>query len=122
MTIIDGKKVAQDIRAELKIEIDKLKEGGRGVPGLIAILVGEDPASQIYVRNKAKACDEVGIKTKTETPDAAISEEALLSLIESYNNNNKYANIFCCHLSFCRWLQPTDYLEQQRQQLPGCKP
>ena len=93
MTIIDGKKVAQDIRAELKTDIDKLKGGGRGVPGLVAILVGEDPASQIYIRNKAKACDEVGIKTKTETPDATISEEELLSLIESYNKNKEYHGI-----------------------------
>ena len=93
MTIIDGKKIAQDIRAELKTDIDKLKEDGRGVPGLVAILVGEDPASQIYVRNKAKACDEVGIKTKTETPDATISEEELLSLIESYNKNKEYHGI-----------------------------
>ncbi|RKY93714.1 MAG: bifunctional methylenetetrahydrofolate dehydrogenase/methenyltetrahydrofolate cyclohydrolase FolD [Ignavibacteriae bacterium] len=93
MTIIDGKKVAQDIRAELKADIDKLKEEGRGVPGLVAILVGEDPASQIYVRNKAKACDEVGIKTKTETLDTTISEEELLSLIESYNNNKEYHGI-----------------------------
>jgi methylenetetrahydrofolate dehydrogenase (NADP+)/methenyltetrahydrofolate cyclohydrolase len=93
MTLIDGKKVAQDIRAELKADIDKLKESGKGIPGLVAILVGVDPASQIYVRNKAKACDEVGIKTKTETPDATISEEELLSLIESYNNNKEYHGI-----------------------------
>jgi len=93
VTIIDGKKVAQDIRAELKTDIDKIKGGGRGVPGLVAILVGEDPASQIYIRNKAKACDEVGIKTKTETPDATISEEELLSLIESYNKNKEYHGI-----------------------------
>ena len=93
MTIIDGKKVAQDIRVELKTDIHKLKESGRGVPGLIAILIGEDPASQIYIRNKAKACDEVGIKTKTETPDATISEEELLSLIESYNKNKEYHGI-----------------------------
>jgi methylenetetrahydrofolate dehydrogenase (NADP+)/methenyltetrahydrofolate cyclohydrolase len=93
VTIIDGKKVAQDIRAELKTDIDKIKGGGRGVPGLVAILVGEDPASQIYIRNKAKACDEVGIKTKTETPNATISEEELLSLIESYNKNKEYHGI-----------------------------
>jgi len=93
MILIDGKKIAQDIRAELKKDIDKLKEGGRGVPGLVAILVGEDPASQIYVRNKAKACDEIGIKTITETPEPSISEEELLSLIESYNKNKKYNGI-----------------------------
>ncbi len=93
MTIIDGKKIAQDIRTELKRDIDKLKESGRGVPGLVAILIGEDPASQIYVRNKAKACDEVGIKTKTETPDATISEKDLLSLIESYNKNKEFHGI-----------------------------
>lgn len=93
MTIIDGKKIAQDIRTELKTDIDKLKKAGRGVPGIAAILVGEDPASQIYIRNKAKACDEVGIKTKTETPDTTISEEELLSLIESYNKNKEYHGI-----------------------------
>lgn len=93
MILIDGKKIAQDIRAELKAGIDKLKHNGKGIPGLVAILVGEDPASQIYVRNKAKACAEVGIKTKTETPDAAISEDQLLALIDSYNNNNEYHGI-----------------------------
>lgn len=93
MQIIDGKKIAQQIRTELKSDIDNLKGKGTGVPGLVAVLVGSDPASQIYVRNKAKACDEVGIKTKTETPDENISEEELLKLIKSYNGNKEYHGI-----------------------------
>ena len=51
MTIIDGKQVAADIRAELKVKVSKLKEDGNNIPGLVAILVGEDPASKIYVKN-----------------------------------------------------------------------
>lgn len=93
MILIDGKKTAQDIRTELKTDIDKLKSDGKGVPGLVAILVGDDPASEIYVRNKAKACEEVGMKAKTEKHPSTLSEIDLLQLIESYNNNNEYHGI-----------------------------
>lgn len=93
MILIDGKNTAQDIRTELKTDIDKLKSDGKGVPGLVAILVGDDPASEIYVRNKAKACEEVGMKAKTEKHPSTLSEIDLLQLIESYNNNNKYHGI-----------------------------
>jgi len=93
MIIIDGKKIAQDIRNELKTDIQKLKVSGKGVPGLVAILVGENPASEIYVRNKAKACEEIGMKAKTEKYPADMKEGDLLSLIESYNNNKEYHGI-----------------------------
>ncbi len=93
MELIDGKKVAEDIRAELKIEIENLKEKNDKVPGLVAILVGEDPASQIYVKMKSKACSEVGIKSKIENRDADISEDELLDLVESYNQNDEYHGI-----------------------------
>jgi len=93
MILLDGKKVAQDIRNELKSEIDKLKSVGRGVPGLVTILVGDNPASQIYVRNKIKACEEVGMKTKAETPSADITETELLNLINRYNRNLEYHGI-----------------------------
>lgn len=93
MILIDGKKTAQDIRTELKTDIDKLKSDAKGVPGLVAILVGDDPASEIYVRNKAKACEEVGMKAKTEKHPSTLSEIDLLQLIESYNNNNEYHGI-----------------------------
>ncbi len=93
MEIIDGKKVAAEIRSELKTEIDKLKSAGKKVPGLIVILVGTDPASEIYVRNKAKACEEIGMKSKVELRDKEISEKDLLSLVNQYNNDNDFHGI-----------------------------
>jgi methylenetetrahydrofolate dehydrogenase (NADP+)/methenyltetrahydrofolate cyclohydrolase len=66
MIIIDGKKIAQDIRNELKVDIEKLKESGSDVPGLVAILVGDNPASESYVKGKAKACEEIGMRAKTD--------------------------------------------------------
>ncbi len=70
MILIDGKKVAAEIRTELKEKISQLKAEGKNVPGLVAIIVGDDPASQIYVASKGKACEEIGMRTKTETFDA----------------------------------------------------
>jgi len=93
MIIIDGKKIAQDIRSELKSDIEKLKSSGKGIPGLVAILVGDNAASEIYVRNKAKACEEIGMKAKTERHSSSLSEDDLLQLIQSYNNNNEYSGI-----------------------------
>ena len=93
MIIIDGKKIAQDIRNELKADIEKLKTSGKNIPGLVAILVGENPASEIYVKSKAKACEEIGMKAKTERYPADMKERELLSLIESYNNNSEYHGI-----------------------------
>lgn len=93
MIIIDGKKIAQEIKAELKTEIDKLKSAGKNVPGLVAILVGDNPASEIYVRNKAKACEEIGMRAKTEKHSVDMKEDDLLKLIEYYNNNKEYHGI-----------------------------
>ena len=93
MILIDGKKVAADIRSELKDKISQLKAEGKNVPGLVAIIVGEDPASQIYVSSKGKACEEIGMRTKTEKLSADISEAELLSLIQSYNQNKDYHGI-----------------------------
>ena len=93
MILIDGKKVAADIRNELKEKISQLKADGKNVPGLVAIIVGEDPASQIYVSSKGKACEEIGMRTKTEKLSADISEAELLSLIQSYNQNKDYHGI-----------------------------
>lgn len=93
MILIDGKKVAVDIRSELKDKIFQLKAEGKNVPGLVAIIVGEDPASQIYVASKGKACEEIGMRTKTEKLSADISEPELLSLIQSYNQNKDYHGI-----------------------------
>ncbi len=93
MILIDGKKVAADIRCELKEKISQLKAEGKNIPGLVAIIVGDDPASQIYVASKGKACEEIGMRTKTEKLSSDISEAELLSLIHSYNQNNDYHGI-----------------------------
>lgn len=93
MTIIDGKKTAAEIREELKQKIDGLKAEGKNVPGLVTILVGEDPASQVYVRSKIKDCEEIGMRTKAEFQNADISEKALLTLVEKYNEDPDYHGI-----------------------------
>jgi methylenetetrahydrofolate dehydrogenase (NADP+)/methenyltetrahydrofolate cyclohydrolase len=93
MILIDGKKTAKDIRVELKTDIQKLKEDGRNVPGLVTILVGDDSASRIYVKSKGKACNEIGMRTKTEEIPSSISEKELLDIINSYNNNPDYHGI-----------------------------
>lgn len=93
MTIIDGKKVAADIRTELKSKVDKLKDENNALPGLVTILVGENPASKVYVKMKHKACNEVGVNSKAEVLDESISEKELLKLIEQYNNDENYHGI-----------------------------
>lgn len=93
MILIDGKKVAADIRSELKTKISQLKAEGKNVPGLVAIIVGDDPASQIYVASKGKACEEIGMRTKTEKLNSDISETELVSIIQSYNQNKDYHGI-----------------------------
>lgn len=93
MILIDGKKISSEIKNELKEKISELIKEGKNVPGLVAILVGDDPASNIYVTNKGKACEEIGMLTKTEVLSAAISEADLLSLIDKYNVDRNYHGI-----------------------------
>lgn len=90
--IISGKELAKEIRAELKDEVAQLKEKGI-TPGLRVILVGEDPASQVYVRNKAKACEKLGIHEVTDELPADTSEEEVLALIDKYNKDPTYHGI-----------------------------
>ena len=85
MLIIDGKKTAQDIRAELATEVTAATAEGRRAPGLAVILVGEDPASQVYVRNKEKACTEVGITSFAYRLPAETGQQELLDLIAECN-------------------------------------
>lgn len=85
MTIIDGKKTASEIREELKTLVDVHKGKENKVPGLAAILVGDDPASQVYVRSKAKACDEIGFNSVIERLDKSISQEELIDVVTKYN-------------------------------------
>jgi methylenetetrahydrofolate dehydrogenase (NADP+)/methenyltetrahydrofolate cyclohydrolase len=90
--IISGKEIAKSIREELKTKVDELVAKGV-TPGLAVILVGEDPASQVYVRAKGKACDKLGIFSDTITLPAETSEEELLQLIDKFNNDPKIHGI-----------------------------
>ncbi|MGN0914818.1 MAG: bifunctional methylenetetrahydrofolate dehydrogenase/methenyltetrahydrofolate cyclohydrolase FolD [Succinivibrio sp.] len=85
--IIDGKAIAKDLRASLKVEVDRKVAEGKRRPGLAVVLVGSDPASQIYVRNKRKACEEVGIKSFAYDLDANITQEQLDKVIDELNEN-----------------------------------
>ncbi len=93
MILIDGNKTSKDIRFELKQKIDELKNKGKNVPGLVTILVGENPASQVYVRSKIKDCEEIGMRTKSEYLPDTISEKDLLNIIEKYNNDKNFHGI-----------------------------
>jgi methylenetetrahydrofolate dehydrogenase (NADP+)/methenyltetrahydrofolate cyclohydrolase len=85
--LIDGKALATTIRAEIATNITKLIKDGNKQPGLAVILVGEDPASAIYVRNKRQACEEVGIKSVYHPLPNNVSEKELIALINSLNHN-----------------------------------
>lgn len=83
--LIDGKELSKRIKEELKIEADKLKEKGI-IPKLAVILVGDDSASKVYVKNKSKACNEVGVKFEEILLNSNTSMEKLLSIIDELNN------------------------------------
>ena len=90
--IIDGKKCAQDVKNEVAVEVQALK--ARGItPGLAAILVGDDPASAVYVRNKSLACNEVGIHSEIFRLSDNTKEEDLIRLIETLNNDRTFHGI-----------------------------
>ena len=91
--IIDGKKIAAEIRQELKEKVDWLKSLNIKVPGLVTILVGNNPASQSYVTSKSKACNEIGMLSKIEKLSSDISEKQLLEMIDHYNSDDAYHGI-----------------------------
>ena len=84
--IIDGKALAKKTREELKVECDKLKEEGIN-PKLAVIMVGDNPASKVYVRNKSKACDEVGVEYEEFLLKETTTQEELITLIKKLNND-----------------------------------
>jgi len=85
--IIDGKAFAEGLRERIAVEVAKLKDGHGLVPGLAVVLVGEDPASQVYVRNKGKAAEAAGIAASDHRLDADTSQEELVALVEKLNND-----------------------------------
>ena len=92
-TIIDGKAVAREIQKQVKEEIEGLKRRWGMVLGLGVVLVGDDPASHLYVRNKEKACKEVGIRSQEHLLPASVSEKELLSVIHSLNRDKQIHGI-----------------------------
>lgn len=92
--LIDGKAIAAAARADLAAEVEELKAAGT-VPGLAVILVGEDPASQVYVRNKTRACAEVGIHAEEYRLPATTTEQELLSLVDELNAREDIDGILC---------------------------
>lgn len=91
--IISGTETAKAIREELKVEVAELTEKHNIVPGLVTILVGEDPASQSYVTAKNKTAHALGIHSEQVTLDADTSEEDLLALVDKYNKDDKINGI-----------------------------
>lgn len=92
MEIIDGKSLAKRIRENLKIEVDELKSQGI-IPKLAVILVGNDAASHIYVRNKSKACNEVGVEFEEILLDDNIEMKELLDVIDNLNEREDIKGI-----------------------------
>lgn len=90
--LLMGKEVSARIKAELKTEVENLKKEGIN-PGLAVIIVGEDPASQIYVRNKERACEECGIYSEKYALPAETNQEELLKLIDELNNKSSISGI-----------------------------
>ena len=90
--IIDGKELAKHIREELKEEVKELKNA-EIYPKLAVIMVGDDPASKVYVRNKSRACEDVGIEYEEYLLPAKTTREELLELIEKLNNDERVHGI-----------------------------
>ena len=93
MILIDGKKTAAELRENLKLEVSELKLKYNKVPGLTVILIGELAPSQIYVRNKEKSANEVGLKSEVIRYPESIEEKKVLDKIEELNKDNTVSGI-----------------------------
>ena len=85
---IDGKLISQTVRSEVAARVKARSEAGLRAPGLAVVLVGEDPASQVYVGSKRRACDEVGFVSKSYDLPATAKEQELLDLVDQLNNDD----------------------------------
>jgi methylenetetrahydrofolate dehydrogenase (NADP+) / methenyltetrahydrofolate cyclohydrolase len=85
--IIDGKSIAEKVQAEVAAEVAELRQQSGVIPHLVAILVGDDPASASYVRGKKRACEQAGLKSTVHTLTATTTEQELLSLVEQCNTD-----------------------------------
>ncbi len=91
--IIDGRKVASELKEEMKAKIEKLKKEGKGIPGLAVVILGENPASRIYVNSKAKNCKNLGIYFKEHALPIETTEKELLNLIKVLNTKDEIDGI-----------------------------
>ena len=91
--IIDGKKTAVELREKLKKKVAELKSTYNAVPGLTVILVGEDPPSKIYVKNKEKFAKEVGMNSEVIRYPENVEEKILLNKVKELNSDNKVSGI-----------------------------
>jgi methylenetetrahydrofolate dehydrogenase (NADP+)/methenyltetrahydrofolate cyclohydrolase len=87
--IIDGKGLANIIKEEIAVEVAKIREAGGKIPHLAAVLIGEDAASQVYVRNKVRSCEQVGFESTMIRKDTSTTEEELLEIVAELNNNDE---------------------------------
>ena len=121
--ILDGKKIAAEIRGELRTEIDAIKVSGRRVPKLAIVIVGHSPASETYVNNKLKACAEVGFEAVKIAYEAEITEQTLLSEVHRLNNDETIDGFIVQlplpdHINETRILSAIDY----RKDVDGLTP
>lgn len=110
--LIDGKTLAKSVEAELTSEVAKLTDAEKK-PGLVVLLVGDNPASQTYVAAKQKACDRVGIHSETVRLPESISEMELLARIDEYNNDDTFDGILV-QLPLPKHITEETVLEQVR--------
>lgn len=93
VVLMDGKALAAKMQAQLREKVERLKEKEWVVPGLVVIMVGDNPASQVYVRNKERAAIKAGFHSKTVNLSDSISEEELIDVIEQYNQDPLFHGI-----------------------------
>jgi methylenetetrahydrofolate dehydrogenase (NADP+)/methenyltetrahydrofolate cyclohydrolase len=87
MTLLDGKLLSENIKSELSAEVDLIRARGGKIPHLAAVLVGESPASQVYVQSKIRSCEQVGFKSSLIQREADISEAELLEIVRGLNED-----------------------------------
>ena len=87
MQVLDGKALAQTIKEELKEEVDAIRQAAGKIPHLAAVLIGEDPASEVYVRNKVRSCEEVGFRSSLIRRPQSVTQSELLDIVTQLNED-----------------------------------
>ncbi|MEP3349402.1 MAG: tetrahydrofolate dehydrogenase/cyclohydrolase catalytic domain-containing protein [Marinomonas sp.] len=91
--VIDGKSVADDLVEEVRLEVQQMCEAGHAAPGLAVVLVGDDPASGVYVRNKIRRAEQAGIRSIEKRMSADCSQEELDAVVEALNQDDEVHGI-----------------------------